>query len=121
MHPKGHIGQDEDVDNRMVRLVNRVIDGAIEALDRDPVPSSITREDARTVRDQMLDWVKVTGKGVGGKVSSSTVSRELSITTAMINFAMREFDVADAVKNQFSQLPVSRVAKGQQGLSTVRV
>jgi integrase len=111
LYLKEHLGA--DADSRAVGLANRVIDGAIAALGRDPVLSSISRDDARAVRDHMLDRVKVTGRGVGGKVSTSTVERELSIIAAIINFAMREFDLADAVKNQFSQLPVAKAAKGQ--------
>ncbi|MFZ1467745.1 MAG: site-specific integrase [Paracoccaceae bacterium] len=80
---------------------------------RDPVVTSITREDARMVRGHMLDRVKVSGRGVGGKVSAATVSRKLSIITAVINFAKREFDLGETVLNAFNQVPVARVAKGQ--------
>ena len=102
-----------ETDSRVVGLANRVIDAAIEAIGRDPAMSAITREDARKVRDHMLDRVKVTGRGVGGKVSASTVSRELSIITAVFNFGRKEFGLPETVANPFHALPVERVAKGQ--------
>jgi integrase len=61
----------------------------------------------------MLDRVKVTGKGVGGKVSAATVSRELSIISAVINFAKMEFGLPDNMRNPFNRLPVTKAAKGQ--------
>ncbi len=102
-----------ETDSRTVGLARRVIHAAISAMGRDPMLSAITREDARTVRDEMLDRVKVRGRGVGGKVSAATVSRELTIITAIINFAKVEFGLGDVVQNPFSRLPVERVAKGQ--------
>lgn len=65
------------------------------------------------VRDNMLDRVKATGRGVGGKVSAATVSRELSIFSAISNYARTEFGLASTVSNAFSGLPVKRAAKGQ--------
>lgn len=114
LYLKEHLNADSpETDSRTVGLARRVIAAAISAMGRDPKLSEITREDARTVRDEMLDRVKATGKGVGGKVSAATVSRELTIITAIINFAKVEFGLGDAVTNQFSRLPVERVAKGQ--------
>lgn len=114
LYLKEHLrAEDPETDSRVVGLANRVIDAAIAALGRDPALSSITREDARQVRDEMLDRVKVTGKGVGGKVSAATVSRELSIIAAVINFAKMEFGLSEMTMNPFSRLPVERAAKGQ--------
>ena len=98
-----------EADSRVTGLANRVIEAAIAAMGRDPVLTSITREDARLVRDHMLDRVKVSGD----KVSAATVSRELSIITAVVNFAKREFGLGEVVQNAFSQLPVARIAKGR--------
>lgn len=114
LYLKEHLNEDNpETDSRTVGLARRVIAAAISAMGRDPVLSTITREDARTVRDEMLDRVKARGRGVGGKVSAATVSRELTIITAIINFAKVEFGLGDAVQNPFSPLPVERVAKGQ--------
>lgn len=114
LYLKEHLNEDhKDTDSRVVGLARRVIDAAISAMGRDPALSTITREDARMVRDEMLDRVKVRGRGVGAKVSAATVSRELTIITAIINFAKVEFGLGDNVQNPFSRLPVERVAKGQ--------
>lgn len=114
LYLKEHLRADDpDTDSRVVGLASRVIDAAIATLGRDPALSSITREDARKVRDEMLDRVKVTGKGVGGKVSAATVSRELSIIAAVINFAKMEFGLSGLTVNPFSRLPVEKAAKGQ--------
>lgn len=116
LYLKEHLRADDpETDSRVVSLATRVIEAAISAIGRDAKLSSLTREDARAVRDHMLDRVKVTGIGVGGKVSVATVSRELSIITAVINFAKVEFGLSDAMQNPFSRLPVARVAKGQAG------
>lgn len=114
LYLKEHLRADSpDTDSRVVGLANRVIDAAIEAMGRNPVLSAITREDARMTRDHMLDRVKATGKGIGDKVSPSTVSRELSIISAVFNFAVVEFGLDGSVQNPFSRLPVARAAKGK--------
>lgn len=102
-----------DTDSRIVGLANRVVFTVIKVLGRNPVLTTLTREDARKVRDEMLDRVKVTGRGVGGKVSPSTVSRELSIVAAVINHAAKEFDLPGSFQNPFNDLPVARVRKGE--------
>lgn len=101
-------------------LAKRMVGAAIEALSAagaagrgDVVLSAITREDARKVRDEMLDRIKATGRGTGKKVSAATVSRELSIIAAVINFAKVEFGLPDTFANPFNKLPVARVAKGR--------
>lgn len=114
LYLKEHLNADSpDTDKRVVGLATRVVEAAISAIGRDATLVSVSREDARAVRDLMLDRVKVTGIGVGGKVSVATVSRELSIISAVINFARVEFGLPDTVQNPFSRLPVARVAKGQ--------
>jgi integrase len=114
LYLKEHLRADDpETDSRVVSLATRVIEAAISAIGRDAKLSSLIRDDARAVRDHMLDRVKVTGIGVGGKVSVATVSRELSIITAVINFAKVEFGLSDAMQNPFSRLPLARVAKGQ--------
>jgi integrase len=114
LYLKEHLrAEDPETDSRVVGLANRVIDAAIAAMGRDPALSTITREEARQVRDEMLDRVKVTGKGVGGKVSAATVSRELSIISAVINFTKMEFGLPDALRNPFNRLPVVNTAKGK--------
>jgi hypothetical protein len=52
LYQKEHLrSEGPDVDGRVVGLAKRVIDAAIEAMGRDPVLSSITRDDARAVRE----------------------------------------------------------------------
>lgn len=108
-----------DADNRPANLARRVIAFATEALniDRpgrgDPPLSSISREDARYIRDHMLDRVKLTGRGIGEKVSPSTVERELSIIAAVVNHAKAEFGLPDTFSNPFNKLTVPKAAKGR--------
>lgn len=114
LYLKEQVGADNPAtDTRVVGLANRVIDAAIAAIGKDPALSAITREDARKVRDHMLDRVKATGRGAGAKVSAATVSRELSIISAVFNFGRKEFGLSETVTNPFHALPVERVAKGQ--------
>lgn len=113
LYLKEHLRADQpETDSRVTGFTNRVIDAALQAMGGDRPLSRITREDARNIRDHMLDRIKETGRGVGGKVSAATVSRELSIISAVFNFAIREFDLG-AVQNPFSNLPVARSAKGK--------
>lgn len=113
LYLKEHLRADEpETDSRVIGFTNRVTDAALQAMGKDRPLSGITREDARNIRDHMLDRIKETGRGVGGKVSAATVSRELSIISAIFNFAIREFDLG-AVQNPFSNLPIARVAKGK--------
>jgi len=100
-------------DSRVVGLANRVIATTIKAIGRVPVLTTLTRDDARKVRDEMLDRVKTTGRGVGEKVSPTTVSRELSIVAAVINLAAKEFNLPGSFQNPFNDLPVVRVRKGE--------
>lgn len=114
LYLKEHVDADNPAtDSRVVGLTNRVVDAAIAAIGKDHAMSAITREDARKVRDHMLDRVKVTGRGVGGKVSAATVSRELSIISAVFNFGRKEFGLPETVTNPFHALPVEKIAKGQ--------
>lgn len=113
LYLKEHVRADDPAtDQRIVGFTNRVVDAAIAVIGRDPELPSITREDARRVRDEMLDRVKVTGKGIGEKVSASTVGRELAILTAVVNYGIREFDFPGGVTNHFHRLPVAKEAKG---------
>ena len=114
LYLKEHVRADDPAtDRRAVGFVNRVVDAAIAVIGRDPELPSITREDARKVRDEMLDRVKVTGKGIGEKVSASTVGRELAVLSAVINFGIKEFDLQAAAENRFQDLPVAKVARGR--------
>lgn len=111
---KEHLRADDPAtDSRVIGFCNRVVDAAIAVIGRDPELSAITREDARKIRDEMLDRVKVTGRGVGEKVSASTVGRELSILSAVVNYGIRELGLPDSTTNPFHGLPVARVAKGR--------
>ena len=85
-----------------------------KVIDRDPVLTSLTRADARMVRDKLQDRVKKTGRDVGGKVSPKTVERELSIIAAVIAFGVREFDLPDSLAMPVKSLPM---AGGERGAS----
>lgn len=67
LYRKEHLREDDQgTDSRVVKLA-RVTGAAINALGRDPMLTALTREDARKVRDEMLDRVKVRGRGIGGR------------------------------------------------------
>ncbi|RGP37728.1 tyrosine-type recombinase/integrase [Pseudotabrizicola alkalilacus] len=111
---KEHLrGDDPTTDSRIVGFANRVVDAAIAVIGRDPELTAITREDARNIRDEMLDRVKITGRGIGEKVSASTVGRELTILSAVVSYGIRELGLPDTTANPFHGLPVARVAKGR--------
>ena len=114
LYLKEHLRADDPAtDSRIIGFANRVVDAAIAVIGRDPELTAITREDARKIRDEMLDRVKATGRGVGEKVSASTVGRELSILSAVVNYGIRELGLPDNTTNPFHGLPVARVAKGR--------
>lgn len=111
---KEHVRADDpETDSRVVGFTNRVVDAAIAVIGKDPELPSITREDARNIRDEMLDRIKTTGRGIGEKVSASTVSRELTILSAVVNYGIRELGLPDSTVNPFHGLPVAKVAKGR--------
>ncbi len=114
LYLKEHVGAGKpDTDSRVVDFVKRVVASAIHVIGKDPELTMITREDARNIRDHMLDRVKVTGRGVGETVSASTVGRELSILSAIFNFGVRELGMPDNTTNPFHGLPVASAARGR--------
>lgn len=109
---KEHVRADDPAtDSRIVGFTNRVVNAAIAVIGRDPELSATTREDARKIRDEMLDRVKVTGRGVGETVSASTVGRELSILSVAVNYGIRELGLPNNISNPFHGLPVAKAAK----------
>ncbi|MCL7466729.1 hypothetical protein [Phaeovulum sp. NW3] len=71
---------------RFKQQVERVVGLVVEALGRDPVLVKQTREDARSVRDFMLQRLKTNGKSI----SQSSVARDLNSLNAVINHAAQE-------------------------------
>ncbi|MCZ8334782.1 MAG: tyrosine-type recombinase/integrase [Rhodobacteraceae bacterium] len=103
-------GGDGPENREAMARIERVFAKAVEALGddvRDRPLDSLKREDARKVRDHMLQSQR---KG-GGTVSPATVRRELKTLSAVVNFGLREFDLSDA-SNPFDKLPVEGVSKG---------
>lgn len=96
------LGGAEGADSRDIARINRVIGHVVRALGRNPVLTTLTREDARKVRDEMLDRVKSNGE----KVSPASVQRELTGIKAIINFAKVEFDLPASFANPFNSLPL---------------
>lgn len=97
-------GQGDEHREALAR-VERVMQRVTEALGDDartrPL-DKLKREDARKVRDHMLQSPK---KG-GGVLSPASVRRELKSLSAVINFGLKEFDLGGAV-NPFDSLPVA--------------
>lgn len=83
---------------------DRIIGRVKEALGRDPVLTSLTREDARKVRDYMLDRLTVTGK----PISPASVARDLNGLNAVINFTAKEMPLPATFQNPFSGLSVGK-------------
>lgn len=63
----------------------------------------LRREDARKVRDFML----ASSKKGGGKLSPASVRRELNQIKAVVNYALREFDLIGKAVNPFEKLKVT--------------
>ncbi len=69
--------------------------------------AGLKREDARKVRDHMLQ----SPRNGGGTLSPATVRRELKTLSAVINFGLKEFDLGNVV-NPFDGLPIEGVGRG---------
>ncbi|MER9694874.1 tyrosine-type recombinase/integrase [Mesorhizobium sp. M0179] len=89
----------EDGTKRME--LERVFKLVREALGKDRKLSSLKREDAKEVRDHMLDGRK-----------ASSVDRYLNVVRAVINHAVREFDLAGVI-NPFMNLEAAPKDKAE--------
>lgn len=101
--------------HRFEVATNRIVSLAKGALRRDPVLTSLTRQDARTVRDHMLDRLTATGK----PISPASVARDLNGLNAIINFAAKEMPLPPDFQNPFSGLSVAN-ARGRKAESDNR-
>lgn len=101
--------------HRFEVATSRIIGLVKEALGYDPVLTRLTREDARNVRDYMLDRVTVTGK----PIAPASVARDLNGLNAIINFTAKELPLPDNFKNPFSGVPMAK-ARGQSADSDNR-
>lgn len=112
LYIKEHMGGDalHSADSREVSRVGRIVRQALEALGRDPLLTSLTREDARKVRDCMLGREKSTG----ARVATQTVRRELNVLRAVVNFGAKEFDLPATFQNPFNGLPLGAAAREGQ-------
>jgi integrase len=88
---------------------DRIVGRVKEALGYDPVLTNLTREDARKVRDYMLDRLTVTGR----PISPASVARDLNGLNAIINFTAKEMPLPSTFQNPFSGLSVAKVRKGR--------
>ncbi|ESX57878.1 hypothetical protein X761_08220 [Mesorhizobium sp. LSHC424B00] len=88
LYLKERVGDDETKQMELERVFKLVV----EALGKDRKLASLKREDAKDVRDHMLDGRK-----------ASSVDRYLNVVRAVINHAIREFDLAGAT-NPFMNL-----------------
>jgi integrase len=84
--------------HRFEVATNRIIGMVKEALGRDPVLTSLTREDARNVRDYMLGRLTVTGR----QIAPASVARDLNGLNAIINFTAKELPLPGSFRNPFS-------------------
>lgn len=66
----------------------------------------LTRQHARDTRDYMLRLRKGR-KANGDRLSPASVKRALVILSALINYAMEEFDLTDTCRNPFRALPLN--------------
>lgn len=97
-------GPGKDPDSRASGRVDRVIGYVVETLGRNPVVSTLTRDDARKVRDQMLLRLKSNGE----RISPSSVARELNDIKAVVSFAKKEMSLPGDFQNPFNDLSVGR-------------
>lgn len=96
---------------RLQDAAKRVVGHVQAALKHDPVLTSLTRDDAREVRDYMLDRVMSTGE----RISPASVSRDMNGLNAIINFATLEMPLPASFRNPFSSLKVAAVAGADRG------
>ncbi|MBJ2151754.1 tyrosine-type recombinase/integrase [Paracoccus sp. IB05] len=104
------IGDGEGADTQSEARVSRVIRMVVAALGKNPVLASLTREDARKVRDAMLGRLKSTG----AQVSAASVKRELNVLKAVINFGKVEFGLPETFQNPFNKLDLGATASRQR-------
>ncbi|RWC31571.1 MAG: hypothetical protein EOS27_10405 [Mesorhizobium sp.] len=97
LYLKERVGEDETKQMELERVFKLVK----EALGKDRKLGSLKREDAKEVRDHMLDGRK-----------ASSVDRYLNVVRAVINHAIREFDLAGVV-NPFMNLEASPKDKAE--------
>jgi integrase len=111
LYLKEKLGGGEGPENREAAArVERVFARAAEALGdavRSRPLASLKREDARKVRDHMLQ----SPRNGGGTLSPATVRRELKTLSAVVNFGLKEFDLGNVV-NPFDGLPIEGVGRG---------
>ncbi|MER8473202.1 tyrosine-type recombinase/integrase [Mesorhizobium sp. M1328] len=97
LYLKERVGDDETKQMELERVFKLVG----EALGKDRKLSTLKREDAKEVRDYMLDGRK-----------ASSVDRYLNVVRAMINHAIREFDLAGVI-NPFMNLEAAPKDKAE--------
>ncbi|MDR7225056.1 tyrosine-type recombinase/integrase [Aminobacter aminovorans] len=97
LYLKERVGDDETKQMELERVFKLVR----EALGKDRKLGSIKREDAKEVRDHMLDGRK-----------ASSVDRYLNVIRAVFNHAIREFDLA-GVTNPFMNLEAAPKDKAE--------
>lgn len=96
---------------RLQDAATRVVGHVQAALKRDPLLTTLTRDDAREVRDYMLDRLKSTGE----RINPESVSRDLNGLNAVINFAALEMPLPASFRNPFSSLKVASVTSAEKG------
>ncbi|RWA75645.1 MAG: hypothetical protein EOQ28_08325 [Mesorhizobium sp.] len=97
LYLKERVGEDETKRMELERIFKLVR----EALGKDRTLGSLKREDAKEVRDHMLDGRK-----------PSSVDRYLNVVRAVINHAIREFDLS-GVTNPFMHLEAATKDKAE--------
>ncbi|TIL43656.1 tyrosine-type recombinase/integrase [Mesorhizobium sp.] len=97
LYLKERVGEDETKRMELDRVFKLVRD----ALGKDRKLSSLKREDAKEVRDHMLDGRK-----------ASSVDRYLNVVRAVINHAIREFDLVGVI-NPFMNLEAAPKDKAE--------
>ncbi|MBI6629735.1 tyrosine-type recombinase/integrase [Pontibaca salina] len=110
LYMREHLGGESHEDRRRaaVRLL-RIVGMVRDALGGvDPVLVDLTRDDARNVRDHMLDRLKSDGE----RISPASVTRDLNGLRAVINFAATEFPLPGTFQNPFNKLSV-KVVRGK--------
>ncbi len=99
LYQKERVGDDDDAKRMELDRVFRLVR---EALGRDRTLKGLKREDAKEVRDHMLDGRK-----------ASSVDRYLNVVRAVINHALREFDLVGTVANPFMHLEAAPKDKAE--------
>ncbi len=105
LRDKLRMGQDVQGTHSLTRIRKHMEAATGVPFDKMPL-DSLTRQHARDTRDYLLRLRKGL-KPDGARLSPASVKRALVILSALVNYALEEFDLTDTCRNPFRSLPLN--------------